>query len=86
MPWRGDEPRKGSFVIPFNVEDVHAAADKAGVKWDNNKAFMDLSERVTGKRHLDDMTERELRRVASSLRKNPISRPRTIPAEFSELF
>jgi hypothetical protein len=59
----------------FHAQDVHAAADAAGVKWDNNKAFMDLSERLTGKRHLDDMTESELRLVANSLvkrRKTPV--------------
>tara|TARA_Y100000310_G_scaffold316322_1_gene367893 strand:- start:25 stop:666 length:642 start_codon:yes stop_codon:yes gene_type:complete len=56
----------------FHVEDVHAAADRAGVKWDNNKAFMDLTERLTGKRHLDDMNEKELRFVANYLGKKPI--------------
>ena len=56
----------------FHVEDVHAAADRAGVKWDNNKAFMDLTERLTGKRHLDDMNEKELRFVANYLEKKPI--------------
>ena len=48
----------------FTVEDVHDAADDAGVDWDNNDEFMDLCESIVGERHLDDMSERQLRVVA----------------------
>ena len=41
-------------------EMVHAAADRAGMPWDNDPAFMDLTERLTGKRELDKLTPREL--------------------------
>ena len=47
--------------------DVTAAADRAGVRWDNDPAFMAWTERLTGKRHLDAMTGRELRLVVHSL-------------------
>lgn len=39
---------------------IHKAADKMEIKWDNNPKFMDWSESITGKRHLDDMTSSEL--------------------------
>jgi len=55
-------------MIPrYGVDDVHRAADLAGVAWDNNPAFMDMSERLTGKRHLDSMSPKELQLVAASL-------------------
>ena len=51
----------------YGVDEVHRAAELAGVEWDNNRDFMDMSERVTGKRHLDSMNEEELRLVAAFL-------------------
>ena len=39
---------------------IHARADLAGVPWDNDEQFMVISEALTGKRHLDDMTLEEL--------------------------
>jgi hypothetical protein len=50
----------------YGVDDVHRAADLAGVEWDN-PAFMDMSERLTGKRHLDSMSQEELQLIAASL-------------------
>ena len=51
----------------YGVDNVHRAADLAGVEWDNNPAFMDMSERLTGKRHLDSMSPEDLMLVAASL-------------------
>jgi hypothetical protein len=42
---------------------IHKIADKYSIKWDNNKNFMDWTETLTGKRHLDDMDENELLKV-----------------------
>ena len=63
------------FAKAFHPEDVHDAADAAGVEWDDNPAFMDRCERLTGKRHLDAMSDRQLRIVASSLKKSDSDDP-----------
>ena len=57
--------KHGSALTPA---DIHALADRLGVKWDNDTTFMNNCERWTGKRHLDDMDERELRLVTEGLR------------------
>ena len=46
---------------------IHTLADTLGVPWNDDKHFMDFSEEVTGKRHLDDMTNAELSVLAGSL-------------------
>jgi len=71
LPWRVAE-KAASLVAEFHngvtPEDVHKAADRAGVPWDNDKKFMDLSENVTGVRHLDDMRPDQLQSVISAVR------------------
>lgn len=69
-----DEERKKKEVtnIPPAIAsvtpaDVHKAADKAGVAWDNSESFMNKSEELTGKRHLDDMSEAELQKMIDYL-------------------
>lgn len=54
-------------------EQVHQAADKAGIEWDNNEEFMDFSEKITGKRHIDDMSS-ELRERLIKYINSPISK------------
>ena len=39
-------------------EEVHRAADKVGMEWDDNEEFMNFSEKITGKRHIDDMNSK----------------------------
>lgn len=46
---------------------IHRLADTLGIPWDNDKHFMDFSEQVTGKKHLDAMTEDELSAIAGAL-------------------
>lgn len=46
---------------------VHRLADTLGVPWDGDPHFMDFSEQVVGKRHLDDMSESELSVLAGAL-------------------
>lgn len=52
---------------PIVPEDIHAVADKLGVQWDNNANFMKMTERVTGKRHLDEMNQQQLRKIKDML-------------------
>ena len=47
--------------------DVHDAADAAEIDWDDNEAFMNATEALTGKRHLDDMDPNELQEVLYSI-------------------
>ena len=74
----GDSPamlpytQKGGYLPSYQAtsntlpKDVHNAADRAGISWDNDPNFMDLSERITGKRHIDKMTPEERRRLINS--------------------
>ena len=48
--------------------DVHKAAEEAGMKWDDNQDFMDLSKRVTGKEHIDDMNSDERAMLTHEIR------------------
>jgi hypothetical protein len=50
----------GLITEDVTPAQVHKAADKAGMEWDDNKEFMDFSKKITGKRHIDDMSS-ELR-------------------------
>jgi hypothetical protein len=52
----------------WTPKGIHKLADSLDIPWDSDPGFMDLSERVTGKRHLDDMTPKELKVLAEALR------------------
>jgi ketosteroid isomerase-like protein len=49
----GDRPTR-------TVEDIHKLAEEKGIPWDKDPAFMDLTERTTGKRHLDELSPMQL--------------------------
>lgn len=51
----------------MTVQNLHKIADRLGVKWDGDKDFMKWSYDLTGKRHLDDMSEEQLMMIASAL-------------------
>lgn len=51
----------------MTVKNVHSIANRLGIEWNENKEFMDWCRKLTGKRHLDDMTEEQLMKVASAL-------------------
>lgn len=51
----------------MTVQNLHKIADRLGVKWDGDKDFMKWTYDLTGKRHLDDMTEQQLMKIASAL-------------------
>lgn len=46
-----------------SVDKTHRELDQLGVDWDDNKHFMEFCLRLTGKRHLDDMTAMERSKV-----------------------
>ena len=49
------------------VADIHALADSKGIAWNNDKVFMDLTLKVTGKRHLDALTPAQLEKMYQRL-------------------
>jgi hypothetical protein len=49
--------------------DVHRLADTKNIPWDNSRKFMNYTEKLVGKRHLDDMSAEELRTVYNHLSK-----------------
>ena len=54
-----------------SVEEIHEAAEAKGIAWNNDPMFMDLTERVTGKRHLDKLTGPERARVMQAIAEEP---------------
>ena len=52
---------------PISKKDVHDLANKLGIPWNNDTDFMDWTEEVVGKSHLDDMTPEELKKVYKAL-------------------
>ncbi len=65
----------GAFLLGYltlgrwTPQTIHNLADNLGIPWDNDPDFMALSKKVTGKRHLDDMTPRELKALSVALRR-----------------
>jgi len=53
----------------MNIKKIHKIADEMGVKWDKDPEFMSWTEKLTGKRHLDDMNQEELELIAYALKK-----------------
>ena len=56
-------------LIKASVDKIHALCDRAGIEWDDNPEFMNICEKLVGKRHLDDMDDRELQIVADAISK-----------------
>jgi len=53
----------------ISVEDIHDRADELGIPWDNDDKFMRRTKELTGKSHLDDLTNEELSKVYADLEK-----------------
>jgi len=53
----------------ISVDTIHKLADKKGIKWDNEPSFLKLTKQLTGKEHLDDLTQAELIKVKHYLEK-----------------
>lgn len=64
-----------SEIINENItpQHIHSLADKKGVKWDNEPDFLALTKRLTGKEHLDDLDQTELKKVKVYLQRLPVA-------------
>jgi len=49
------------------IKAIHKLADDKSIPWDDDADFMDWTEEVVGKSHLDDMTGKELKKVYKAL-------------------
>jgi predicted GNAT family acetyltransferase len=47
---------------------IHRLADKLGIPWDNEPNFLKMTEKLTGKEHLDDLNQNELQIVYDHLK------------------
>lgn len=58
----GNEPQEitneQQELTPKNIHDL---ADRKKITWDNDPNFMKLTQKLTGKKHLDDLNQEELR-------------------------
>jgi hypothetical protein len=61
--------KESSEDKPISIKDVHDLADKLNIPWDDDVEFMDWTEELTGKRHLDKMTSKEISKVYMALKK-----------------
>ena len=59
-----DKKKKKAALKP---EDVHHLADKLNIPWDNDPDFLEWTKSVTGKKHLDDLNQNELKSVMTAL-------------------
>ena len=57
----------------FTPKDIHKLADRKGVKWDNEPSFLQLTNRLTGKEHLDDLDQVGLQKVKQHLEKQGVA-------------
>jgi hypothetical protein len=57
--------------MSLTPKDIHDAADYHNIKWDEDPAFMLISEQLTSKKHLDDMSQEELQSVFDEITHNP---------------
>ena len=48
-------------------KNIHTLADAKGIKWDDEPSFLALTKRLTGKEHLDDLDQAQLRKVKQHL-------------------
>jgi len=65
--WRGY--LKESSDKSVSIKYVHDLADKLGISWDDDAEFMSWTEELTGKSHLDRMTNKELSIIHTALKK-----------------
>ena len=52
----------------ISIEDIHNRADKLGIPWDDDAEFMSWTKELTGKSHLDKMTNEELSIIYTALK------------------
>lgn len=49
------------------VSDIHVLCDAMNIEWDDDQKFMDWTERLTGKRKLDELDQKGRELVYSAL-------------------
>jgi hypothetical protein len=57
----------GNAGESITTNDIHALADSKGVTWDNEPNFLQLTKRLTGKEHLDDLDQAGLEKIKQHL-------------------
>ena len=60
-------PYKDTVDENLSPQTIHKLADRKGVKWDNEPSFLQLTKRLTGKEHLDDLDQAGLNKVKRHL-------------------
>jgi hypothetical protein len=60
-------PYKDSVDENLSPQIIHKLADHKGVKWDDEPNFLQLTKRLTGKEHLDDLDQGGLNKVKKHL-------------------
>ena len=60
-------PYKDTVDENLSPQTIHKLADRKGVKWDNEPSFLQLTKRLTGKEHLDDLDHSGLNKVKRHL-------------------
>ena len=60
-------PYKDSVDENLSPQTIHKLADHKGVKWDDEPSFLQLTKRLTGKEHLDDLDQAGLNKVKKHL-------------------
>ena len=44
-------------------DTIHKLADRKGIKWDNDPDFLALTNKLTGRKHLDDLDQEGLKKI-----------------------
>lgn len=63
---------KDILTEALTPDTIHKLADRKGIKWDNEPSFLALTNKLTGKEHLDDLDQAGLREVKKYLQKQNI--------------
>ncbi len=60
-----------SIIIdsPISVQQIHDLADSKNIKWDDDDKFLQFTQAVTGKKYLDDLTDKERKILYDELEK-----------------
>jgi len=70
--WVREFKRADAVAEDITPNTIHKLADRTGVKWDNEPNFLQLTKRLTGKEHLDDLNQTELHKVKQHLEKQGV--------------
>jgi Domain of unknown function (DUF6321) len=65
--WVTGGPLTDGIEENITPNDIHRLADQKNIKWDDEPSFLQLTKRLTGKEHLDDLDQDELRKVKNHL-------------------